>query len=289
MSQEIELKLALADDAASRLFAHPLLEGAPSSVYPLRNTYYDTPEATLEAARVALRIRRTPTGLLQTLKTSGQGQGGLSVRGEWEWPIENETLDLVGLAKLPPMRDLSADTLASLIPRFTTDFERHAWHVETDDGSVEVALDRGEIRAAGRRVPIAELELELKGGKPQALWLLASRLAEQVPLRPASTSKAARSAALLAGSWPLPNDPNTPAAWLERAIAALDAYHDSRDEAFKTSARESLATMAARDTDDDTQRLAARLAERLEGTSWFDVDFGRDALTLAQRLTTPGP
>ena len=88
MSQEIELKLALPPEGPERLRRHPRLAALPTEDRILANTYFDTPDGALEAARVALRIRDTGKGRVQTLKTTGNGQGGLSVRGEWEWPID---------------------------------------------------------------------------------------------------------------------------------------------------------------------------------------------------------
>ena len=288
MSQEIELKLALPPQGPERLRHHPRLATLPADDRTLINTYYDTPDGALEAARVALRIRDTGHGLVQTLKTTGSGQGGLSVRGEWEWPIDGDRLDLDGLKALPPMQALGDEVLAALAPRFSTDFARRTWLVEGPGGRIEVALDDGEVRAGGRRATIRELELELKDGEPATLWALAEELAASVPLRPATASKAARGAALGEGRWPLPEADADPAALYERTILALDALADSQEARFKDEARQSLDRLIALG-DDRLTGPARTLREALTrpapaDESWLDLAFGQAALTLGRAL-----
>ncbi|MCE9680828.1 CYTH domain-containing protein [Halomonas alkalisoli] len=285
MSQEVEMKLALGRDGPERLCHHPLLQGLPEATQRLANTYFDTPRGELEAARMALRLRRYDDTWVQTLKTSGEVGGGLSRRGEWEWPVAggalNEgALDRQGLAALPPMAELGTDVLERLEARFTTDFERRLWLLDHAGATIEVALDQGEIRAAGRVVPIRELELELKTGDPAALWDLALALAETIPLRPADASKAARGGALLSSQWTLPEG-DTPAGCLHRAIMALDALADTQDDAWRPMAAEAMQRLAANDTGKGD---AAELAAALAGPGWLTPAFGQAALRLARRL-----
>ncbi|NIC05034.1 CYTH domain-containing protein [Billgrantia bachuensis] len=279
MSHEIEMKLALGEMGTERLLQHPFLRGGVDGAQRLANTYYDTPGGELETARVALRLRRRDDSWVQTLKTSGEGSGGYSRRREWEWPVADGSLDRAGLAELPPMAALGTDVLAQLEPRFTTDFERRLWCLELAEATIEVALDQGEIRAAGRRVPICELELELKDGDPQALWSLALAFAETVPLRPADASKAARGSALLSGHWKLPEESGE-SEWLHRAILALDALTDTGNDGWKAAAREALQMLG-----EDGHDEAGRLVAMLDQDDWLSVDFGRTALKLAHRLT----
>ncbi|MBA2780648.1 CYTH domain-containing protein [Billgrantia kenyensis] len=279
MSHEIEMKLALGESGVERLLLHPLLRNGVDGAHHLANTYYDTPEGDLETARMALRLRRRDGSWVQTLKTSGEGSGGLSHRGEWEWPVAGDALDRVGLAGLPPFAELGGEVLERLEPRFSTDFERRLWRLELAEATIEIALDQGEIRAAGRHVPIRELELELKDGDPRVLWQLARTFAETVPLRPADASKAVRGSALLSGRWTLP-EATAASEQLHRALLALDAYQDTGDAEFHRQAQQALQAMATAG-DSDASHLAARLAY----PDWLDVGFGRTALRLAQRLT----
>ncbi|PAU76039.1 CYTH domain-containing protein [Halomonas salipaludis] len=284
MSQEIELKLAVEHGDLAALPAHPLLASGAEGPRRLSNTYFDTPDGALEKARVALRIRQVGGRYLQTLKTSGAGSGGLSQRGEWEWQIDGPALDLPGLAALTPMRDVDHATLDALAPRFRTDFQRLTWQLEHHGNRIELAVDQGEIVAGGRHAEICELELELKSGHVEALWQLAEQLAQQVALRPAQTSKAARGASLGTSQWTLPEDDTTPRACLDRAMAALDAFRDSRQPAFLETAHAALAGVAASADDRDTQSLARRTAEGLDANGRLDLAGGQAALALAQRL-----
>ncbi|WP_148253368.1 CYTH domain-containing protein [Aidingimonas lacisalsi] len=287
MSQEVELKLALPPRAAASPTDVVWLQGIDSERKRLGNTYFDTPQGALQAAKVALRIRRTPTGYVQTLKTAGDANTGLTVRGEWEWPIEGETLDLDNLASLPPFQTFGTDVLEALEPRFTTDFERTTWLLEDEKGRIELAWDNGEIRAAGRRLPIHEIELELKEGHPDSLWSSADHLVHAVTLRPASTSKAARGTSLLTNDWTLPPCPDHPAGQFSCAIAALDAATDSGQTGFQTQAQAILSRLAERDDDAMTatiRRLSASLAEALKKTPWLTRESGQTALALSRAI-----
>lgn len=287
MADEIELKLALGAEAPEALRRHPRLAGLVPTLTRLGNTYYDTPEGELERARMALRLRRAGDRLLQTLKTRGQGGGGLSTRGEWEWELPGPGLDLPGLAALPPMSQWDPGLLERLVPRFATDFERETWWLEEDGLSVELALDLGEIRTGGQAVAIRELELELKAGEPAALWSLAEALAEGVALRPSDTSKAARGGALLGGGWTLPEG-TTPAAWLHRASVSLDALADTGQDSWRDEARQAFQRLSEPGDDavvDEALRDDARaLAEALDAEAWLTPAFGRRMLRLARRL-----
>ncbi|MDW7748473.1 CYTH domain-containing protein [Halomonas sp.] len=287
MADEIELKLALGAEAPEALRRHPRLAGLVPRLTRLGNTYYDSPEGELERARMALRLRRAGDRLLQTLKTRGQGGGGLSTRGEWEWEVPGPGLDLAGLAALPPMAERDPALLERLVPRFATDFLRETWWLEEDGLSVELALDLGEIRAGEQAVVIRELELELKAGEPAALWTLAEALADGVALRPSDTSKAARGGALLGDGWSLPEG-STLAAWLHRASVALDALADTDQPAWRDEARQAFQRLADPGDDaldDDSLRDDARaLAEALETEAWLTPAFGRRMLRLARRL-----
>lgn len=198
MATETELKLLLEPAATEQLSRHPLLgaAGEPTEHW-LYNTYYDTPELDLAAAKVALRVRRQGERFIQTLKTRGQSIDGLHQRGEWEWDLDDATLDPARLtgdiwpAALPPAAGLT------LLPVFTTDFRRRLWWITFAGAEIEVALDQGDVVCecpGGQRLtdPISELELELKSGPAEALFELAQQLGEQIALQPGDISKAQR-------------------------------------------------------------------------------------------------
>ena len=285
---EVELKLALAPEGPAALCNHPFLESKPSQQHALTNTYFDTPKGDLAKAHIALRLRKVDGKVLQTVKTAGQGGGGLSQRQEWEWQVPGPELDLVALAELPPFQGDLGSILDSLAPQLSTDFSRRSWQLidtSTGQGShIELVLDEGDIISGGYRSPIREVELELKDGDPEALWALALTLAEQVPLRPSDSSKAARGNALSEQRWHLP-EAHSPAEWLHRATLALDAYHDSQQASFLTVAQQALATLAEHPALDATARAYAQaLPDALDNQGQPKNAYGKAALALAHRL-----
>lgn len=282
MSHEIELKLALSPQSLARLDTHPLLAACDSESVTLDNRYFDTPDAELESARVALRVRQAGTQRLQTVKTAAASQGGLSRRNEWEWPTDQvactpDGLDLAGLRELdlPPLADIDLEGLA---PVFSTDFERRLWRYRPAPSSgdeqshgeavdIEIALDQGRIEVGEKTLEILELELELKAGDPEALWTLARELCESpTPLnaRLANHSKASRANALRHG-WPAPQAIETPT--LDDIIDAVDQWQDGQEPRWLNAAIERLDTLrvhASGHAGDETlaciERLAASLA-----------------------------
>ena len=197
MATETELKLQLNPEDAAAVRAHPLLAAAEHQPpQTLLNTYFDTADLALAGARGALRIRRQGERFIQTLKTRGQSINGLHQRGEWEWDVPSAALQptLLGTDIWPD--SLPATAEISLVPVFTTDFEREIWLLDYAGARIEVALDQGLIvcEREGHRqeAAIMELELELKSGDAAALHQLAQVLAQNIPLQPFDLSKAQR-------------------------------------------------------------------------------------------------
>ncbi|GHC15410.1 hypothetical protein GCM10010082_02450 [Kushneria pakistanensis] len=282
--QEVELKLALGQDSVDALMAHPLLQATSPDIHRLANVYYDTPELALEAHRVALRLRGDGQRFIQTVKTAGNGQGGLHTRGEWETPRDEESLDMDWLAGLGVAPFEDSEIRRALQGVYRTDFQRTQWLLEHDGSHIELALDIGEIIVGEHRVAIHEVELELKGGGQDTLWSLADQLAQHCALRPANASKAARAASLRHQQWQLPPCAlDLPEQCLERAILALDAWQDSRQQEFLYASRKALTNLTRHD-DPEVATLAGRLAESLSRADWLDVRFGQQWLLLMQRL-----
>lgn len=238
LPEEIELKLALGAEAVPALLALPVLSAQSPVTHVMRNDYFDTPSRALESARMALRLRSFDDNIVQTLKTAGQGSGGLHRRGEWEWPRDIAQLDTLVLHTLAQAQGSAhaalfcladSQVLSQLQPVYTTDFTRRTWQVSCDDSIIEVALDEGHIQVEHARRPIFELELELKHGKADALWQLADTIAMHVPLRPANASKAQRAVALekrTQQATPEAGDLQTAAASFDSVIDLLDLAAD---------------------------------------------------------------
>jgi triphosphatase len=247
VTAEIEIKLAIDPGAvtttAAALFRHPAVAAIRRGrVRKARvvSTYLDTPDWSLAGAQIALRLRRDGTRWLQTVKGPplAQAAGALHARGEYEWPVPGPRLDPARLATTPWRRKLGgALARGDLAPRFTTDVERRTLALAFPDGTrASLCLDLGAIHASGssargraqvRRVPIAEIEIELESGNATRLFELAAALAAALPLAVAEASKAARGQALVQGrpdGWYRPVRATTVALPMDaRAAQALHA------------------------------------------------------------------
>ena len=216
MAQEIELKLALAEDAQSNFLRHPLLKQASRrQSFRLVNLYYDTPEFELRNRGIGLRLRAQGKLWLQTVKCAGKSAGGLSARPEWETPY-------VGHFDFSPVDTDAVRTWLErpkiktrIAPIFETNFLRITWYFEPAPGTrIALMLDRGWIAAGGRREAISEVEIELIEGDEAQLFNLARTFAERIPLAPAPLSKADRGYRLFK---------QTPLAPVKAVPIALDA------------------------------------------------------------------
>jgi len=80
MALEVELKLAIAPDDATRLRRHPLLRALKPLRHKLYGIYFDTPQFDLYRQRSAIRLRREGYHWVQTLKLDGGDSAALSSR-----------------------------------------------------------------------------------------------------------------------------------------------------------------------------------------------------------------
>ncbi|MAO13667.1 CYTH domain-containing protein [Marinobacter sp.] len=181
MAVELEIKLTLSEWAQAQtlewLLAQP--EARPGGQKRLANRYYDTPDAALNRARAALRVRQSGNRYIQTLKTQGEFVDGAHRRQEWEWPLPGPELDLSLLESTPLKQQLD---LQQLQVAFETNFTREVVMLETEDAVVEVAVDSGEIVGGGQSRALHEVEFELKSGNPASLMSWARMLADEVPV-----------------------------------------------------------------------------------------------------------
>ena len=191
MSNEIEIKLAVSDQAFNELQEH--LKNFTCLVHKkqfLSNTYYDYPDHFLAKQKMGLRIRQEDQELTLTLKTNGEVVGGLHSRPEYNLPLtEKETPTNAQLRKLYPFEQLPSSTLQ---PIFSTDFNRTFWLVEFQQSKIEVAFDQGQIIAGESEQPICEIEFELKSGNVQDLFDFVETLPFERDIYFSSASKAKR-------------------------------------------------------------------------------------------------
>jgi triphosphatase len=217
MGIERELKLVAPREVLLGLVEAPVIEAhaaGPARAESLESTYFDTKQEELRAHELALRVRREGGRFVQTLKA-----GAGTVRGEWESEVAGLVPDLDALKGQADGLPLDGVRAGDLRPVFATSVERTRRELVVPDGNgamawIEVALDLGEVEAGGRRLDVAELELELKAGEPSALFRLALALQAEAPLRLETLSKAARGWLLAEGMPP----PYQKAAKLEFAL-----------------------------------------------------------------------
>ena len=199
---EIELKAGLAPPVAATL-ARRLnrLAGPASAPLKLAAIYFDTADRRLAQEGIAFRVRREDGQLVQTVKAGRTQLGGfhqvreVSCRLATPVPRPDMVADPLLRARI---QEVAAES--PLLPRFETRVSRRLWRVQHANGLVEVALDRGEIRASLARDPILEVEFELLGGSPEALFAVARQLIGNLPADLSIPNKAVRGEALAAGS-----------------------------------------------------------------------------------------
>lgn len=194
---EVELKLLLSPEDNDKLPHHPLLD-MPARVRQLNARYFDTPDLHLLRHGAGLRVRKEDGEWIQTMKAGGSVQSGLHSRNEWEgvvdrcWPRLHKLRKLIGddehwmsVLDAPDLKD----RLESL---FTVNVRRHTWEVESAGNRIEVALDVGHVERKAHKVPVNEIELELKDGDPAGLYAFALQLLEDIPLHISNINKAQR-------------------------------------------------------------------------------------------------
>lgn len=202
MAQEIELKFIVdgAGVETLRNHLHTLnAEHAPPG--QLLNIYYETADNWLRRHDMGLRIRGDNGRYEMTMKIAGRTVGGLHQRPEYNIALSAPEL---ALDKLPaeawPDGNMPQGLAEQVKPLFSTDFYREKWVVKQGQSQIEIALDRGEVKAGEQQEAICELELELLSGDTADVLTLAQRLADTGLLRQGSLSKAARGYHLAQGN-----------------------------------------------------------------------------------------
>ena len=206
MTQQIALKLAVAEDRHAALQRHPLLaKAAAREQQHLVSIYYDTGRMALRRAGILLRLRKQGSSWQQTIKRQDDSDSGLTRRPEWQAPYLNHfDFSHVDDAALRDwlQRDKIVRRIAAM---FETNIRRTVWQLNPDPGSrILVKLDRGWIASNGRRDTISELELQLLAGSVDSLYALALELANTQALPPLLLSKAERGYRLFLDTPPAP-------------------------------------------------------------------------------------
>lgn len=201
--RELELKFLVSEPAFKASQTWPVLApaGARRAVR-MRSFYYDTPGGALHRRRMTLRMRAARRGFLMTLKYDGAFPGG---------PFERGQIEVFCQGAMPEPALLGAEFAAAvaeaaggdaLVLAYETDIRRITHRIAGPDGDVELAFDAGFIIAGAAKMPVREIELELKAGAPAALFGLGIELAKSFPVRLGTLAKSERGFLLLTQTAP---------------------------------------------------------------------------------------
>ena len=201
MAQEIELKFQI---PAARLVAlRRAVAAGSATLTALEAAYFDTSGGQLAAARIALRLRQEQGVWVQTLKAEGAGpmhrlEHNVTVPGP-DRPLLDPQRHAGSQAGERLQRLLAKAGQPALRQVYATEIQRTHRVLRSGGARIELALDQGCIAAAGRKLPVCEIEFELLDGEPQALLALAGRWVERFGLVLDVRSKSERGHWLAAG------------------------------------------------------------------------------------------
>jgi triphosphatase len=190
--KELEIKLELAPDSIRALKNNPLLRelnGTPKRTAEV-SVYFDTDKHKLRKKGLMLRVRRTGSRYLQTIKANAHSAP--FERDEWESEIEGEQPNL-SLAEGTALEPLITKKLRrQLKPLFETRVQRTVYPINDDNHAIALTVDQGTVDTGSRSAPLCEVELELERGTATELFDVARELTHTLP---ALQSKANRNVA----------------------------------------------------------------------------------------------
>jgi CHAD domain-containing protein len=199
---EVELKYQVADLAiGERLLAAEQLGGFAAvgeiRVAEQTDTYLDTPDGTLEAELIGVRLRAEDGATTLTVKAAGSVDGAIRRREELEGPAEAGTPPASWPASAARDRLLALIGDKPLHELVTIRQYRRKRDFATSDATVELSLDEARIVVDGHTVKrFTELEAELTRGPESALGPLLGLLDGRPGLSPTVESKLARAIAV---------------------------------------------------------------------------------------------
>ena len=206
-SEEIEIKLLFPIEKLKEIEEFVTAKGGTRR-QRLQAAYIDTPEFLLTQAGVAFRLRKEGRSWIQTLKASSSNllerlehnvviptpKSGLPL---WDIALHHDHQAGKLLKKLIKSEE---DQLKVV---YQTDIWRRKALVQTQSGNVEYALDCGMIYSENLnglvKVPVLELEIELKSGSPQDLILEAKKCVQNFDAYIDTRSKSERGVLLASG------------------------------------------------------------------------------------------
>lgn len=196
MAHEVELKFDVEPGGVALIRNSPVLAAAPCEEQAHDTMYFDTKDGALRRAGFSLRVRRSGGRFVQTVKRKRGPSAGLFVRQEWETEVAGFALDRARLKPAALNKLLEAIEPKALTPLIRSRFRRTSWQIDHKGSRIEVVLDEGSVSSGAAETPLCELELELKHGKPRALFDLAGEIGRAAPLRLGVMTKSERGYAL---------------------------------------------------------------------------------------------
>lgn len=202
---EFELKLEVPPVRKSEVLVALELTRAPAVSRSAH--YFDTEDGRLAASGLSLRLRREGRRWVQTLKASGDSpvhrlEDSVVVRAPKGTPsvdLDRHGTPWASEALEGALKSHDSPEWPVLVERCLVKVSRRARNIELADEHLEIAFDVGTMEAAGKKIPICELEIELKaGGSSEHMFELAKRLVHEHHLWLSLESKSARGEALLA-------------------------------------------------------------------------------------------
>ncbi len=209
---EIEAKYSLADEQLFLKVMHSDFWSnyaeSSFSKEPFSAVYWDTPDAKVAGQMSSLRLRREGKQTVLTMKwplgESPSEESALTARGEFNVALKDDETENwreifsasqeARIAVPEMLREAALDD--TLCPRYQAEFVRHRRLLNYQGSIIELAIDRGYLRAAGGEESLAELELELLTGEESALQAFCERVEERFGLKKLSLSKFTRLLAL---------------------------------------------------------------------------------------------
>ncbi len=189
MGREFELKF----QANAEKIAAIQEKYAAFTPISMETVYYDSFDHKLSFRRWTLRRRLENGRSVCTLKTP-LADGS---RGEWEVESPSIMSGVLALCRSGAPMELMAMTAGGVVPVCGAKFTRLAAAMELEGTIVELALDQGVLMGAGKELPFAEVEVELKAGKEETAVAFAKALAAEFDLPPEPKSKQQRALGLL--------------------------------------------------------------------------------------------
>ena len=184
MGREFELKYRATEEQLKNIEA---IFGGFREIR-METTYYDAPDGIFSRLHWTLR-RRMENGVSVCTLKSNLSDGS---RGEWEAEWGDILSAVPRLIAMGAPKELEEYTRDGVSPTCGARFTRKALTLAAGDGTVELALDQGQLLGGGQALPFAEVEVELKQGRDEDAVAFAQTLAARFGLTQEPKSKLRR-------------------------------------------------------------------------------------------------